>query len=783
MHLTLRVKFYLLVAVLVFAVGGVLSTYFVRQLRDTVHQGLEDRARSLAENLSRNSEYGLLLRSRELLEGPIRSLLADDMIQAVMIVDTDGKPLARTARSDITLPDVLEIDERDSVNITSDPKHRSFVLTAPVYTGEVKGSEGGAGSGGLAGERRRVGTVYLQVSYAQADEAAQRLSLTALGLTAALVVVCFLIGIFLVRHIVNPLVALEAGTRHLAQGDLSFRVTQTGRDELGRLASSFNAMAEDLQQSQSELDEHNKNLELKVAEKTQILSLANRRLEEMNRLKSEFLANMSHELRTPLNAILGFTDLMIDGQCGQLTEQQSTYLQTVYTSGQHLLNLINSILDLSKIEAGKMEVFPEEFYVQDVIEFALSLVAPQASKKQIHLHQAVAADVKTVVADQTKMQQILQNLLTNAVKFTPENGRVGIVVTQDDNGVLFAISDTGVGISKQDQQKIFSAFTQVDATYTRRFEGTGLGLSLVDHYVRMHRGKVWVESEEGKGSTFYVRLPRATSSGLAPGADAKKVEAPPADTILVIEDDPMARSIMKQYLEPTGCKVHFATNKEEARKAIPAVKPALITLDITLGKESGWDLLSEIKSDPKTAEIPVMVISAVDERGIGCAFGAEDYLVKPVNRQQLLGRLQAMGLASPDLERQIQVLVIDDHPEARLLLRKILEGENMKVVEAENGKEAVQAAHVSVPDLILLDLMMPGVSGFEVLQDLRALPATRKVPVIVVTAKDLTQEEASVLSGNVAAVFRKSSLSRAEFAQEVRRVLDVKEQPREVVNV
>ena len=780
MHLSLRTKFYLLVAVLVFAVGGVLSTYFVRQLRDTVHQGLEARARSLAENLSRNSEYGLLLRSRELLEGPIRSLLADDMIQAAMIVDMDGKPLAKTARPGVILPDLIEIDERNSLNIIADPKHSSFVLTTPVYTGDVKGVEGG--EAGSAGERRRVGTVYLQVSYAQAAKAAQRLSLAALGLTAALVVVCFLLGIFLVRYIVNPLVALEAGTRHLAQGDLSFRVTQTGQDELGRLASSFNAMAEDLQMSRRELGDHNKNLELKVAEKTQILSLANRRLEEMNRLKSEFLANMSHELRTPLNAILGFTDLMIDGQCGELTEQQSTYLQTVYTSGQHLLNLINSILDLSKIEAGKMEVFPEEFYVQDVVEFALSLVESQAAKKQINLHKAIAAEVKTVVADQTKVQQILQNLLTNAVKFTPENGRIGIVVTQDNNGVLFAVSDTGVGISKEDQQKIFSAFTQVDATYTRTFEGTGLGLSLVDHYVRMHRGKVWVESEMGKGSTFYVRLPRATSSGLAPNADAK-AKAPPVETILVIEDDPMARSIMKQYLEPTGCKVHFATNKEEARKAIKTVKPSLITLDITLGKESGWDLLSEVKSDPKTANIPVMVISAVDERGIGCAFGAEDYLVKPVDRQQLLARLQAMGLASPDLERQIQVLVVDDHPEARLLLRKILEGQNMKVVEAENGKEAIQAAHISIPDLILLDLMMPDVSGFEVLQDLRALPATRNVPVIVVSAKDITAEENGVLSGNVAAIFRKSSLSGAEFAREVRRVLDVKEQTQEAVNV
>ncbi|MEE9229084.1 MAG: HAMP domain-containing protein, partial [Acidobacteriota bacterium] len=314
MHLSLRTKFYLLVAVLVFAVGGVLSTYFVRQLRDTVHQGLEARARSLAENLSRNSEYGLLLRSRELLEGPIRSLLADDMIQAAMIVDMDGKPLAKTARPGVILPDSIEIDERNSLNIIADPEHSSFVLTTPVYTGDVKGVEGG--EAGSAGERRRVGTVYLQVSYAQAAKAAQRLSLAALGLTAALVVVCFLLGIFLVRHIVNPLVALEAGTRHLAQGDLSFRVTQTGQDELGRLASSFNAMAEDLQMSRRELGDHNKNLELKVAEKTQILSLANRRLEEMNRLKSEFLAIMSDELRTPLNAILGFNDLMIDGQCG-----------------------------------------------------------------------------------------------------------------------------------------------------------------------------------------------------------------------------------------------------------------------------------------------------------------------------------------------------------------------------------------------------------------------------------------------------------------------------------
>ncbi len=782
MHLSLRAKFYLLVSVLVFAVGGVLSSYFVRQLRDTVHSGLEQRARALAGNLARNSEYGVLLRSRELLEGPIRSLLVDDMILGVAVADMEGNLLARIGRPGQTLPDTIAPSESHEVRTVSVPGRSMFEVEAPVYTGEAQAATGGlAGAKGTPASRRRIGTAYLLVSYAEAETAAHRLSLTALVITGIMVGVCLLGGIFFVRRIVNPLVALEAGTRRLGQGELNFRVSVRGRDEIGRLATSFNAMASELQKNRQALDGHNRNLEQKVAEKTQILSLANRRLEEMNRLKSEFLANMSHELRTPLNAILGFTDLMIDGQVGTINAQQERYLQTVYTSGQHLLSLINSILDLSKIEAGKMELFPEEFYVRDVVDFSLSLVGPLASRKKVTLEKAVAVDVKTLIADQTKVQQILHNLLSNAVKFTPENGRVGVVVTQDQHGVLFAIADSGVGIAPEDQRRIFKAFTQADASYTRRFEGTGLGLALVDHYVRMHRGKVWVESEVGKGSTFYVRLPRKEAPGTTTAASSK-LGAVQGDTVLIVEDDPVAQRILGHYLEQAGCSICFASSVRDAKKAVKEHRPSLITLDIMLDGESGWDLLTELKGDPKTAEIPVIVISAVNERGIGYAFGAEDYLVKPVSRDQLVMRLAAMGLVRRDGQRPAEVLIIDDHEEARLLLREILEGEKMSVIEASTGKEGIEAARITVPDLILLDLMMPEVSGFEVLKELRSNPETREVPVIVVTAKDLTPEETALLNGHIQALVQKASLSVEEFAQEVHRVLQASGRPQEVVH-
>jgi signal transduction histidine kinase/DNA-binding response OmpR family regulator len=780
--LSLRGKFYLLVAALVVGVAGILSTYFVRQLRLTVHQDLELRARALTENLARNAEVGVLLRSTELLEGPLRSLLADPMVLLAVATDADGNPLAQLGRPGESPIANLRPWRTNEVKISSDLGRGVFEVSAPVLTGEV--AEAGEDfhlSTDDRGQRRRVGAVYLRSSYAQAESAARRLSVAAMVITAALVGGCLLIGIVLVRQIVNPLLALEAGTLHIAQGNLSYRVPFEGKDELGRLASSFNSMADEVQRSRHELAEHNRNLEQKVAEKTQILSLANRRLEEMNRLKSEFLANMSHELRTPLNAIIGFTDLILDDQAGSINEQQKTYLTTVHTSGQHLLSLINSILDLSKIEAGKMELFPEEFYVQDVVQFALSLVGPLASRKKVRLEKTIDDGVKTLIADQTKIQQILQNLLSNAVKFTPEGGEVHLRVSQDDSHVLFGVTDTGVGIAPQDQQRIFKAFIQVDASYTRRFEGTGLGLALVDHFVRMHRGRVWVESEVGKGSTFYVRLPRVRGTSHELGAEPADLVAS-GDTVLVVEDDPVARKILEQYLGETGCEVRFAGTSEEAMAMVRERRPALITLDVLLAGESGWNLLAELKADPVTSDIPVMVISSVDERGIGCAFGVEDYLVKPVRRQQLMQRLTAMGLSSLAQRRKVEVLVIDDHPDARLLLRGMLEGENVHVIEASDGKEGLETARVTVPDLILLDLMMPEVSGFEVLRQLRANPTTSKVPVIIVTAKEITHEDLQRLNGDAQALLQKAALSGNQFLHEVRRVLGAKVQHQEAVH-
>ena len=782
MRLSLRGKFYLLVAVLVVGVAGILSVYFVRQLRLTVHADLEQRARSLTENLARNSELGVLLRSHELLEGPLRSLLADRMVLMAAVTDAEGALLAQEGRPGQEPPASVRRWQSNEVRIESDLSKGVFEVSAPVFTGESRTIEGWIESApGPGSERRRVGAVYLRASYAEAGVAAQRLSYAAAMITAMLVGVSFLGGIVLVQQIVHPILALEAGTRHLAQGNLAFRVPVVGRDEIGRLANSFNAMAEDLQRSRHEVDEHNRNLEQKVAEKTQILSLANRRLEEMNRLKSEFLANMSHELRTPLNAILGFTDLILDQQTGPINEQQESYLTTVHTSGQHLLNLINSILDLSKIEAGKMELFPEEFYVQDVVEFALSLVGPQASKKKIALESEIAEGIRTLVADQTKIQQILQNLLSNAVKFTPENGLIRIKVTKESESLVFAVSDNGVGISAQDQQRIFKAFTQVDASYTRRFEGTGLGLSLVDHFVRMHRGKVWVESEEGKGSTFYVRVPLIKSSEAGKMA-ADAVAQGTADSILVIEDDAASRRVLEQYLAETGCEVRFAGDASQAMQAVRDRRPSLITLDVLLAGESGWNILADLKADPQTADIPVLVISSVDERGIGCAFGVEDYLVKPVNRNALMARLSSMGLAHQVGRRKVEILVIDDNVDSRMLLRRMLESENIHVMEASGGREGLDAARITVPDLIFLDLMMPEVSGFEVLEQLRAAPATRKVPVIIVTAKEITREDRERLNGDAQALLEKAAMTGAQFAEEVRRVLQSTVPVQEAVN-
>jgi CheY-like chemotaxis protein len=486
-------------------------------------------------------------------------------------------------------------------------------------------------------------------------------------------------------------------------------------------------------------------------------------LEAASKAKSEFLANMSHELRTPLNAILGFSELLLDAPAGTYDgEQTATYLSTIHENGAHLLGLINDILDLSKVEAGRMDLYPEAFDLARLVDQAIAAVGSLAERKSI----ALWADAATgeVVADEGKLKQVLLNLLSNAIKFTPEGGRVGVEARHSDDGVAIVVADSGIGIPPEQLDRIFEEFHQVDGSAGRRAGGTGLGLALTKRFIEMHGGRVWAESVLGQGSRFHVTLPRIEAP--EPFAEALAPPSSPADRqplVLVVEDDAAAAELMTVHLAAGGYRVAVARDGADALQKARTLRPAAITLDVLLPGLDGWDVMRLLKADDQTRDIPVVVASVVDDERRGRALGAVDYLVKPVDRGTLLARLRQHAGAGADGSSAPRILVVDDDPVSVELLAGILEGAGMQVLRAGGGAAGIAAARAERPALVLLDLMMPDVSGFEVIEELRADPAVCDVPILVVTAKELTEPEKSALNGRIAAVLRKDSLAGVEL--------------------
>ncbi len=508
---------------------------------------------------------------------------------------------------------------------------------------------------------------------------------------------------------------------------------------------------------------------------------------DASRVKSDFLASMSHELRTPLNAIIGFSEVLRDGLAGEVTAQQREYLQDILDSGTHLLELINDILDLSKVEAGKMTLELQCQPVDSLLRSGLAIVREKAAAHQLKLELQVAEDTGEICADARKVKQIIYNLLSNAVKFTPEGGRIAVSAqrapAQDvpeaaaPEGTLefleIAVADTGIGISAADQEKLFSAFTQIDSSLARRYEGTGLGLALVKRLTELHGGAVGLVSAPGQGSTFRVWLPyrpvldcpdlQRRIQGLTPHSSARKV--------LVVEDDPRAAELLRRVLEEDGLAVTRAADAAEARARLTEQAFDLVTLDILLPDEDGWQFLDWLKKSAAVAHIPVVVISIVADGRRGISLGASGVLPKPFLKEDLLRILADLGFAPP---RRARVLVVDDEPEAVERLALLLEAESHVIERASGGKEAVHKALASPPDLILLDLMMPDLSGFDVVTALRTDPRTLLTPIVVVTGKTLDAAERCTLNGYVQAVVLKNHFAPEVLLAEVHRALSAR---------
>jgi len=498
--------------------------------------------------------------------------------------------------------------------------------------------------------------------------------------------------------------------------------------------------------------------------------------EEASRTKSSFLANMSHELRTPLNAIIGLTELLCDNAARFGTEKALEPLRRVLRAGRHLLSLINDILDLSKIEAGKMDLTLESVAIQPVVEEVLGTARPLAEQNKNAIELGCPEGIGSVHADNMRLRQILLNLLSNACKFTKDGAvrlRIARAEEAGQHWVDFAVSDTGIGMTEEQLGRLFQEFTQADASTTRQFGGTGLGLAISRRLCRLMGGDITVTSTPGEGSTFTVRLPTEAGPPLpvvetslaatGPAAASPAASQERGGTVLVIDDDATARELIATYLTGEGFPVETAASGVEGIKKLRELRPAAVTLDIMMPDVDGWTVLAALKGDPALADIPVVIVTIVDEQRRGIALGAAGYLTKPINRERLIEIVSQLRVAGAPG----RVLVVEDDEDQRQLLRTILGARGWSVREAANGRLALDAITAELPDLILLDLMMPEMDGFELVAALQANAAWRTIPVVVVTALDLTAEDRQRLNGGVEHILSKHAFPAAELLARV----------------
>lgn len=495
------------------------------------------------------------------------------------------------------------------------------------------------------------------------------------------------------------------------------------------------------------------------------LEQSNEQLKDANRHKSVFLASMSHELRTPLNAILGFSELLMDSGKETFTpETRQRFLEQIHSSGKHLLGLINDILDLSKIEAGQMELRLTTVDVADIVDQVRNTVEPLAAQKKITI-KIEDVNAGTIIADAAKVKQMLLNLVSNGIKFTDENGTVTVKATRLNDAVALTVTDTGIGIAKEDFDRIFHEFQQLDSGVARQQAGTGLGLTLTRRFANLHGGDVRLESQVGKGSTFTITLPLEARH--APEARERVIVDRPQivdsrQLVLVVEDDPAAAELLTRQIERAGFRPQVARTGSQALTAARTQQPAAITLDILLPDLDGWEVLTRLKNDAATSKIPVMVVSVVDNPELGIALGALDYFVKPVSAGELISRLAKFKIGRTEGQKAT-VLVVDDEAANREWLRRLLEPAGFDVVLATGGQEAIDIARATPPDLVMLDLMMPNVTGFDVVETLRAEASTRHIPIMVLTAKTLTDSDIRQLNGHVSTILRRGSTGASDL--------------------
>ena len=587
------------------------------------------------------------------------------------------------------------------------------------------------------------------------------------------------------KSVAQPIIQLARVAQEVTRDDsYSHRVPRIeGHGEVSVLIDSFNEMMVQIEKGKVNLQRAHDELELRVEERTAELVAAQKEveaysesvlqakedIERASRFKDQFLSTMSHELRTPLNAVLGFSQLLGDDRYGPLTERQARYVNHIHSSGQHLLRLINDILDLSKIEAGRLQLNIEDVSVDFSFAEVCDSLQPLVDRNAHKLIQRALPGL-AIRADGTRFKQMLMNLLGNAIKFTPSGGTIELVATQIDTMVRIEVRDSGPGIPPEEKQRIFEAFHRMSQN-EKTSEGTGLGLAITRKLVELHGGQLDVESKPGEGSSFFFTLPAVSFAEKSQKNQVIETMngAKPRTKILVVEDDVSSAYLLESQLSSAGYEVTVCSQPKEAVQRAVDLQPAVITLDVIMLPLNGWDVLAKLKSDPRTANIRVLMVTVMDQRNTGLLLGADEYIVKPVDKETLLAAVERCLAHSADASARQSILVVEDDAPTRELIVDLLSNRGYVVTSAADGAQARVRVQAALPHLVILDLNLPRVSGFCLIAEWRKASSTAAIPIIVLTNKDLTKEERDYLRTNTEVMLSKHEPWQEELLRQVRR--------------
>jgi len=629
-------------------------------------------------------------------------------------------------------------------------------------------------------------TVYIRSSVEELNQRLKRYAGIAVLVLLACLMAALLVSSIFRRAVAEPIVQLAKVARIVSRDkNYSVRAMPTrSRGELAILLDAFNEMLAQIQQSETALRKAHEGLEQRVQERTAELEAAKKEveafsfsvlrakeeIERASKFKDQFLSTMSHELRTPMNAILGFSELLTDERYGPLNARQLRYVNHIRIGGQHLLKLINDILDLSKIEAGRLELTMENVDVETTVAEVLDVVRPLAEQKsQTLLHRV--EDGAAVQGDATRFRQVLMNLLGNAIKFTPEGGSIEMSARRLEGNIRTEVRDSGPGIPAEEQMRIFEAFHRLQQS-GQAPEGTGLGLAITKRLIELQGGQLGLESEVGKGSCFWFSLPGAVSPRKQlPSPEGQAVVGRAEQRIVVIEDDRATSQLIRTQLMAAGYAVEACLEPQRALQMVADLQPQAVTLDLLMKPVNGWEILLELKGDLRTKHIPVVVVTVVDQPGMGITLGADEFLVKPVQKEALLRAVQRCLAKRGGTLSARTILAVEDDTGTREIIAELLTAQGYAVTTAADGAQAREQVANTLPALVILDLMLPHVSGFELLADWRSNPRTADLPVFVLTSKDLTRDEETYLRAHAESLLRKNQSWEGDLLKQVSRVM------------